>query len=199
MKNYIWAIPKTDQKTIYLTFDDGPIPEITEWVLNELREFNAKATFFCIGNNIEKHPDVFEAIVSAGHQVGNHTFQHVKGWKENLSVYKENVLATEKLLEVKLGYSPKIMRPPYGKIKCSQSKYLRKLGYKIVMWDVLSADFDTNTSAKECFSNVLKNVEDGSIVVFHDSVKAAENMKYALPKVLAHFSKEGFVFKKLNI
>ncbi|MFC2109372.1 polysaccharide deacetylase family protein [Bacteroidota bacterium] len=188
----------TTEKCIYLTFDDGPIPEVTDWVLKELEKFNAKATFFCIGNNIEKHPVVFQKIVSGGHQVGNHTYHHVKGWKVNLKTYKENVLSTEKIIQKKIGTSPKLFRPPFGKIKFSQSKLLRDLGYKIIMWDVLSADFDLNTTEEKCLSNVLDNIGNGSIVVFHDSLKAANKMKYALPTVLKHFSEKGFVFKSLK-
>ena len=189
--NYIWDIPNTENK-IYLTFDDGPTPEITEWVLQELEKYNAKATFFCIGNNIEKHPDIFEKLIIKGHSIGNHTFNHLNGWKTPTEVYLKNTfLCDEQILE------SKIFRPPYGKIKASQAKKLRQLGYKIIMWDVLSADYDATISAEKCLENTTKNVTSGSIIVFHDSVKAFPHLEYTLPKALKCFKEKGFVFEKL--
>lgn len=187
--NYIWSIPNSENK-IYLTFDDGPTPEITEWVLQELEKHHAKATFFCIGNNIEKHPTIFEKVINDGHSLGNHTFNHLNGWKTSTEQYLDNT----KLCEASISnLKSAIFRPPYGKIKLSQSRKLRQLGYKIIMWDVLSADFDTTITPEKCLENVLKNVESGSIIVFHDSVKAFPNLKYTLPKALKYWTEKGFV------
>ncbi len=205
--NYIWDIPNTENK-IYLTFDDGPTPEITEWVLQELQKHNAKATFFCIGNNIEKYPEIFSKIISEGHSIGNHTFNHLNGWNTSTEEYLENsiqwsvVSGQSEIYNLKSDSSQNdelakqicnLFRPPYGKIKVSQSKKLRQLGYKIIMWDVLSADYDTSISPKKCLENVLKNVSTGSIIVFHDSLKAFPNLEYTLPKALKILSEKGFV------
>ena len=199
--HYIWSIPNAENK-IYLTFDDGPTPEITEWVLEELQKYNAKATFFCIGNNIEKHTDIFEKIATNGHSIGNHTFNHVNGWKTSTKEYLENVNLCESsihnLKSTILNLQSKLLRPPYGKIKMAQSKRLRQLGYKIIMWDVLSADFDTRISPEKCLENVLKNVKSGSIIVFHDSIKAFSNLEYTLPKALQYWAAKGFVFEKID-
>jgi peptidoglycan/xylan/chitin deacetylase (PgdA/CDA1 family) len=192
--NYNWNIPNDEQK-VFLTFDDGPTPEITEWVLEQLKLHNAQATFFCIGNNIEKYPEIFQKTIAEGHAIGNHTFDHLNGWKTTTEVYIENV----KLYETQ---NPKLVtrnlfRPPYGKIKHSQSKILRKLGYKIIMWDVLSRDYDQSISATQCLENVLSNIETGSIIVFHDSVKAEHNLKYVLPKTLEFLKEKGFICDKI--
>jgi peptidoglycan/xylan/chitin deacetylase (PgdA/CDA1 family) len=199
--NYIWEVSNTENK-IYLTFDDGPIPEITEWVLEELIKHNAKATFFCIGNNIEKYPDIFEKVITEGHSIGNHTFNHLNGWKTSTREYLENTkLCEESILNLKskiYNLKSKLFRPPYGKIKTSQAKKLRQLGFKIIMWDVLSADYDTSISPEKCLDNVLKNVTSGSIIVFHDSVKAFPNLEYTLPKALKYWQEKGFVFGKLD-
>ena len=195
--NYVWDIPNIENK-IYLTFDDGPTPEITEWVLEELKKYNAKATFFCIGSNIEKYPEIFEKVIDGVHSIGNHTYNHLNGWKTSTEKYLENTkLCEDSILNLKskignLQY--KLFRPPYGKIKLSQSKKLRQLGYKIIMWDVLSADYDASISPKKCLENVLENVTTGSIIVFHDSVKAFPNLEYTLPKTLEYLKEKGFVF-----
>ena len=177
--NYVWDIPNGENK-VFLTFDDGPTPEITEWTLEQLKQYNAKATFFCIGNNIEKHPDIFQKIIQDEHAIGNHTFNHLKGWETSLEDYIENVKKCS-VLSAKYSEKKELFRPPYGKIKPAQSRVLRKLGYKIIMWDVLSCDFDQTISPEKCLNNVLKNVSSGSIIVFHDSVKAQQNLKYVLP------------------
>ena len=206
--NYVWDVSNSENK-IYLTFDDGPTPEITEWVLEELKKYNAKATFFCIGNNIEKYPNVFEKVINEGHSIGNHTFNHLNGWKTATEDYLENTkLCKEQILKsnpsnselAKQIYNLKsaIFRPPYGKIKLSQSKKLRQLGYKIIMWDVLSADFDTSISKEKCLDNVIKNTKSGSIIVFHDSVKAFANLEYSLPKALKYWAAKGFIFERLD-
>ncbi|SFN64358.1 polysaccharide deacetylase family protein [Salegentibacter flavus] len=199
-----WFYPKRPSrikapKSIYLTFDDGPIPGITPWVLEQLRKYNAKATFFCIGENIEKHPEVFQQVVSEGHQIGNHSFHHLNGWKTSTSEYIKDVLITEELLnkEYPENPQPKLFRPPFGKIKNSQARKLTEQGFKIVMWDVISWDFDSDIKKETCHKNVIKNAKEGSIIVFHDSEKALKNLKYALPKVLKYFSDKGYEFKSL--
>lgn len=202
---YTWRF-NSDKKEIFLTFDDGPTPDITQFVLTELKKYNAKATFFCIGKNIQNHPKIFQNIIADGHSIGNHTQNHLKGWKTDQTTYVNNALACEDVIYKELKKAAnsnlntqnlKLFRPPYGKVKKSQAKKLIEKGYKIIMWSVLSADFDTTISNEKCLENVLKNTESCSIIVFHDSVKAAERMKYALPKVLKHFSDKGFVFKSI--
>ena len=206
--NYIWDIPNTENK-IYLTFDDGPTPKITEWVLQELEKYNAKATFFCIGNNIEKNPEIFKKVIAKSHAIGNHTFNHLNGWKTPTEDYLKNSIQwsaasgkspNHNLQSATCNLQPEIcnlFRPPYGKIKASQAKKLRKLGYKIIMWDVLSADYDATISTEKCLENATKNVTSGSIIVFHDSVKAFPHLEYTLPKALKYFKEKGFVFEKL--
>lgn len=201
----IWRF-SLNKKEIYLTFDDGPTPEITNLVLDELKKYDAKATFFCIGKNIEKHPEIFNKILKDEHSVGNHTQNHLNGWKYKKSVYLDNVLkcehvilsAVEKYTSSKLKtLNSKLFRPPYGKVKNSQVKKIKKSGYKIIMWDVLSADFDTSISKEKCLCNVLNNTKNGSIIVFHDSIKASGKVQFVLPKVLEYFSEKGFVFKAI--
>ncbi|MEX0995430.1 MAG: polysaccharide deacetylase family protein [Flavobacteriaceae bacterium] len=194
-----WHFSRTE-KTIYLTFDDGPIPEVTPWALNELKKHNAKATFFCIGKNIEENPGIFRQITQEGHTVGNHTYNHLNGWQTETSVYIENVEKSERQVTEdgeKVKNKELLFRPPYGKITGKQAKFLWKKGYQIVMWDVLSGDFDKTLSKEKCLENVLKNSGNGSIVIFHDSEKASKNLQYVLPKVLAHFSEKGFRFKAI--
>ena len=195
--NYVWDIPNSENK-VYLTFDDGPTPQITEWTLNLLKEYNAKATFFCIGDNIRKYPEIFQKVIADGHSIGNHTYNHLNGWKTSTSDYTENA----KLYETehcKLSTEHcQLFRPPYGKIKPSQSKILRKLGYKIIMWDVISYDFDATITKEQCLENVLKNVQSGSIIVFHDSKKAFQNLEYVLPRTLEFLKEKGFVFEKIK-
>jgi peptidoglycan/xylan/chitin deacetylase (PgdA/CDA1 family) len=195
--NYVWDLPNNENK-VYLTFDDGPTPEITEWTLNLLKEYNAKATFFCIGDNIRKYPEIFQKVIANGNSIGNHTYNHLNGWKTSTSDYTENA----KLYETehcKLSTEHcQLFRPPYGKIKPSQSKILRKLGYKIIMWDVISYDFDATITKEQCLENVLKNVQSGSIIVFHDSKKAFQNLEYVLPRTLEFLKEKGFVFEKIK-
>ena len=191
----------SNKKNVYLTFDDGPIPQVTEFVLDELLKAKAKATFFCIGDNVRKHPEIFARILTEGHSVGNHTFNHLNGWKTSTISYLENVDLAEDLIQQLNNFvnpQQKLFRPPYGKIKRSQAKELVKKGYKIIMWDVLSADFDTKISKEKCLKNVLNNVNDGSIIVFHDSLKASEKLYYALPVVLKKLSEKGYSFKAIS-
>lgn len=196
--NFVWNI-NTPNKELYLTFDDGPTPEITDWVLSKLEEYNAKATFFCIGNNIEKHPEIFQRIINYGHAVGNHTFNHLKGWKHQTEDYINDVIKTESFIKkYKLNSNEKLFRPPYGKFKTKQSKKILELDYKVIMWDVISYDWDKSISEENCLKNVTSTAKNGSIIIFHDSVKAYKNLKYALPKVLEYYSKKGFAFKALS-
>jgi peptidoglycan/xylan/chitin deacetylase (PgdA/CDA1 family) len=192
----VWSI-ETPKKEIYLTFDDGPTPEITDWVLQELEKYQAKATFFCIGNNMIQYPEIVKELKKRGHTLGNHTYNHVNGWSESTKSYVEETQQTQRAFDQIIGSNANLFRPPYGKIKPAQAKALIQKGYKIVMWEVLSADFDKKTTPEKSLQNVLKNTTSGSIVVFHDSQKASENMQYALPKVLQYFSGKGFVFKSI--
>jgi peptidoglycan/xylan/chitin deacetylase (PgdA/CDA1 family) len=195
--NYIWDIPNMENK-IYLTFDDGPTPEITSWVLDILKEHQIKATFFCIGKNIEKNPALFNKIIDDGHTIGNHTFNHLNGWNTPIEEYLDNIdLCKSKISKYKskiLNLPTPLFRPPYGKIKTTQSKKLRQLGYKIIMWDVLSADFDQSITPEKCLENVLQNTRSGSVIVFHDSIKAFKNLEYTLPKSIAILKQKGFEF-----
>ena len=211
--NYVWDIA-TNDKVIYLTFDDGPTPEITNWTLRTLKEYNAKATFFCIGNNIEKYPDIFQRVLHDGHAIGNHTHNHIKGWKTKTPEYLENINLCETVIKNQIPSSSiinrqssivnrqslivNLFRPPYGQITPKQGKELLAMGYKIIIWDVLSFDWDKKVPKEACFKNVISKATNGSIVVFHDSVKASKNMQYALPKVLEFYGKKGFSFKALE-
>jgi len=195
--NYVWEIPNTTNK-VYLTFDDGPTPEITEWTLHQLKEYNAKATFFCIGDNMKKYPEIFHKVIHEEHSVGNHTFNHLNGWKTSVSDYIENVKRCDKETRISKLETLNLFRPPYGKIKPSQSKILRKLGYQIIMWDIISYDFDTKISKEQCLENILKNVKSGSIIVFHDSKKAFTNLEYVLPRTLEFLKKKGYVCAKID-
>ncbi len=181
------------EKIIYLTFDDGPIPIVTPFVLNTLKKFNAVATFFCIGENIDKYPDVYSELVRADHKIGNHTYNHLKGWATEDNQYLANIQKCSNHTGIEL------FRPPYGRIKKSQIKALKfhKPEVEIVMWDVLSGDFDQSISAETCINNVLKNVKNGSIIVFHDSLKAFDRLEKSLPIILEELSNRGFTFKRL--
>ncbi len=201
--DFVWKV-KSAEKAIYLTFDDGPIPEVTEFVLDELAKFQAKATFFCIGDNIKKHPDVFKKVISQGHSIGNHTFNHLKGWKTEDELYLQNFQQCEAIIETSDYYSlaqntvlaKKKFRPPYGRIKKSQATDILP-SHDIIMWDVLSGDFSKDLSPEKVLQKTIRYTESGSIVLFHDSIKANKNMSYALPRVLSHFSEKGFTFKAL--
>jgi peptidoglycan/xylan/chitin deacetylase (PgdA/CDA1 family) len=191
--NWVWSF-SSKEKILYLTFDDGPTPEITNWTLNTLEEHNAKATFFCIGKNIAKYPTIYQKIKANNHSVGNHTNNHLNGYKTTTTEYLKNIVLSEK----SAGEKPNLFRPPYGKIKLSQAEQIRKKGYKIIMWDVLSADFDTTITPEECLRNVIKNVKNGSIIVFHDSVKAEDKLKFVLPKILEFYKAKGYRFNAIN-
>jgi len=195
--NQVWNIPNSEN-TIYLTFDDGPTPEITERVLEILDKHQIKATFFCIGDNVRKHPEIVQKILSKQHSVGNHTYSHLKGWKTPTKTYISNTEACRIKLNSQFTIqNSQIFRPPYGKIKPWQSYKLRKLGYKIIMWDVLSKDYDASISAEKCYENVIQNVSSGSIIVFHDSHKAKENVLNSLEKTIETLKRKGFKFEKI--
>jgi len=209
--NYVWeisSVPK-DDKVLYLTFDDGPIPIITPWVLDTLQQYNAKATFFCIGNNVEKHPDIFNSVLAEGHSIGNHTNTHVEGWRTKTETYLEDFEKAETIINSQIkNYHPdnnldktqnlKLFRPPFGQLKTSQGKALIKLGYKIIMWSVVTFDWENYITPEKCLQSVLKNAVNGNIIVFHDSIKASRNMQYALPRVLEYYSKKGFRFEAIT-
>ena len=180
----------TASKKIYLTFDDGPIPEITPWILDVLKDYNAKATFFCVGENVKNHPDIYSRIINAGHSVGNHTFNHINGFNHPSEQYLENVSKCDELIQSNL------FRPPYGKLTWRQYALLRKK-YRIIMWDVLSGDFDSSLSASDCLEAVRKNTKPGSIVVLHDNLKAIHKLKSFLPSLMDYFSSKGFCFDGL--
>lgn len=188
--NFVWTQERED-KTIHLTFDDGPIPEVTPWVLEQLEEYDAKGTFFCVGDNVLKHPDIYEMVKSAGHTVGNHTFNHLNGWASDNSTYLHNVRRCSHVVDSDL------FRPPYGRLKPKQANVLHK-HYQIVMWDVLSGDFDPAISKEQCWKNVKHNTVDGSIIVFHDSIKSFAKLKYVLPKVLEYYAERGYSFKAVK-
>jgi peptidoglycan/xylan/chitin deacetylase (PgdA/CDA1 family) len=188
--NFTWRIPGKE-KILYLTFDDGPIPEVTPWVLEQLDAYDAKATFFCVGKNIERHPDVFKQVIKAGHAVGNHTNNHLNGWASDNLNYFHDIRHCARAVNTTL------FRPPYGRMKPKQAQFLQR-HYRIVMWDVLSGDFDPNISEEQCLDNVVSNARAGSIVVFHDSLKAQHTLTHVLPKVLKHFSELGYQFHALN-
>lgn len=185
----LWRV-ETNEREIYLTFDDGPVPEVTPWVLDILAQYNAKATFFCVGDNARKYPEIYRRILREGHQVGNHTFNHLKGCHTDLQSYLNNVKRCAEWVQ------SDFFRPPYGLLSTRQKRALQR-DYQIVMWDVLSGDFDPKLSPRQCLRNVLDHAAPGSIVVFHDNVKALPRLRYALPETLSRLSAYGYAFKSL--
>lgn len=197
---FIWHF-QSSKKTVYLTFDDGPTPEVTDWTLAILKNYNAKATFFCIGENIANQPELYKRLQEEGHSVGNHTYNHVNGWHTSSQNYFENIALCENVMRdfsIKDRGQEMLFRPPYGKLNPKQFRWLKEKGYKVIMWDILSADFDTTISPEKCAENVLKNIQSGSIIIFHDSVKASKNLKHALPQTLAYLKKNGFEMKAIK-
>lgn len=189
---YMWrGETKTGCKRLYLTFDDGPIPEITPWVLEQLGAYNAKATFFCVGANVQKNQEIYQQILREGHQVGNHTFNHLNGWSTTKEAYLNNVAICS--AEV---VSP-LFRPPYGRLKWGQAKALHAQ-YKIVLWEVLAGDFDASISGEKCWQNICRNASDGSIIVLHDSKKSWKHLSYVLPKLLDYYHNKGFTFEAIS-
>lgn len=192
-RSCIWR-KSTEDRVLYLSFDDGPHPEATPFVLEQLAIFNAKASFFCIGKNVQLYPDIYNEIIAAGHVVGNHTQNHMNGWKNTTDHYITDIQEATKSIHSNL------FRPPYGRISFAQIKALRSnpsLPQDIIMWDVLSGDFDTTINGEQCAQNVIQHAGPGSIIVFHDSAKAMDRLRVALPKVLSHFSELGYQFKAI--
>lgn len=190
----VWRMKNTGTPTVYLTFDDGPHETATPFVLDQLRYYDAKATFFCIGKNVAAHRGLFDRIREEAHAVGNHTQQHLNGWKTDTETYLADIAAAHKYI------GSHLFRPPYGRIKKAQAYMLSQSthAWKICMWDVLSADFDVTVTPEKCLENVLRNIEPGSIVVFHDSTKAWDRMSYALPRVLAYCKEKGWACKSIE-
>jgi len=185
-----WNYPE-QEKTIYITFDDGPVPEVTPKVLEILREYGVKATFFCIGDNVRKYPELYNQILAEGHRVGNHSYSHYNAWKVSAEAYLQDVEDGARLIESNL------FRPPYGKLTWQVLIPLRKK-YRIVMWDVISCDFDETVSAEQVYRNVTENARPGSVIVFHDSIKAAPRMIEALPEILNFYSERAYQFKIIH-
>jgi len=187
----IWKKPA--KTTIYITFDDGPVPEVTPFVLKCLQDYHAKATFFCIGDNIRKHPEIYQQVIEGGHAVGNHTFNHLKGWDTDDEVYVNNFKKCGEYVKADL------FRPPYGRIKKSQIAKLKDLNpnIKIIMWDVLSGDFSEKLDPEKCLRNVIENTCPGSIIVFHDSIKAFKRLEYVLPLALKLWHAKGYKMETL--
>ena len=206
-----WLIPsctwrKEGQgKVIYLTFDDGPHPEITAWVINELKQHQIKATFFCVGDNLKKHPETAKQLLTEGHQIGNHTMHHIKGWKHKNVDYLKDIEDCD--TEIRKIYEqmndekaqPRLFRPPYGQIKPSQIKRLRTKGYEIIQWSNLSCDYDKRLNCEKSLSALVKNAKPGSIVVFHDSEKAENQLKKILPRYLKALLADGYTFQTLSL
>lgn len=186
-----WRIPAIKGKSIYLTFDDGPIPEVTPWVLDQLDELGVKATFFCVADNVRKYPDLLAEILHRGHQVGNHTYHHLKALGCSTSRYMEDVYAAHELLQTRY------FRPPYGHLKLSQTRALSH-SFEIVMWDVLTRDYNPRISPEQVLGYVKQYARNGSIVVFHDSIKAERNMRYAMPEAVRWLQAEGYHFLRMG-
>ena len=206
-----WLIPSCtwrkvgQEKVIYLTFDDGPHPEITAWVINELKKHQIKATFFCVGDNLKKHPETAKQLLTEGHQIGNHTMHHIKGWKHKNVDYLKDIEDCD--TEIRKIYEqmndekaqPRLFRPPYGQIKPSQIKRLRTKGYEIIQWSNLSCDYDKRLNCEKSLSALVKNAKPGSIVVFHDSEKAENQLKKILPRYLKALLADGYTFQTLSL
>ena len=204
-----WLIPSCtwrkvgQEKVIYLTFDDGPHPEITAWVIDELKKHQIKATFFCVGDNLKKHPETAKQLLTEGHQIGNHTMHHIKGWKhKNVDYIKDIEDCDTEIRKIHEQMNdekaqPRLFRPPYGQIKPSQIKLLREKGYEIIQWSDLSCDYDKHLNCEKSLSALVKNAKPGSIVVFHDSEKAENQLKQILPSYLEAMLAEGFTFETL--
>lgn len=187
-----WRIPSSDERVAYITFDDGPIPEVTPWVLDVLDNYGVKATFFCVGDNVRKHPAIFEEVRQRGHAVGNHTFNHVQGWLTKTSAFMANVRKASELIPSKL------FRPPHGHLVFPQPARIRQAGYKLIMWDVVTRDYNAKVSPQQVLNNVKRYTRNGSIIVFHDSLKAERNLRYALPKAIEWLLAEGYRLERID-
>lgn len=199
---YLWSLPGKDRK-LYLTFDDGPVPGVTDFVLKTLSRQQVPATFFCVGDNIRKYPEVFREVLNNGHQVGNHTFSHLDGWRTDDTAYRENINRCQDLISKHTGRAEDyqaakaLFRPPYGKISREQGRGL-KATHRIVMWDVLAGDFDRNLHPRQCLQRTVASIRPGSIVLFHDSLKAERTMRYVLPRFIEKAKDLGYSFERLN-
>lgn len=194
--NYTWQKSHKD-KVVYLTFDDGPIPEVTTWVLDLLKQQQIRATFFCIGDNIRKHPHLFQRILAEQHQIGNHTYNHLNGWNTTFEDYIANFDLCQQEILKHIKQPALLFRPPYGKIKRKQGHYLIKRGFEIIMWSIITKDYDATLSPQQCLKQTIKQITSGSIIVFHDSLKAEKNLRYVLPLLIEHLKKEGYSFAVL--
>jgi peptidoglycan-N-acetylglucosamine deacetylase len=186
-----WKV-ETNDKVVYLTFDDGPHPEITPWVLDQLKAYGAKATFFCVGQNVVNHPKVFQSVLNGGHNVGNHTFNHLSGWSHSQNAYLQNIDACAEVVNSRL------FRPPYGRVVPWQIDTIKQKGYQIIMWDILTQDYNANIDIQNAITTTIRKTKPGSIIVFHDSVKAEAQLKQILPAVLQELSSQGYKFKSLS-
>lgn len=189
--SFIWSFPWV-KDSIFLTFDDGPRPEVTPWVLDQLDQYGAKATFFCIGKNVELFPELYQEIIRRGHSVGNHSYSHVKGWGMDGQLYVRDVDAASDLIKSNL------YRPPYAKITLREANLIGER-FHTIMWSIISRDYNRNLSGKQCARNVIKHIAPGEIIVFHDSIKCAENLWYALPLVLREIRMKGLICKPIII
>ncbi len=189
----LWRMP-TREKVVYLTFDDGPVPEATPFVLETLAIHSAKATFFCVGENVVKHEGTYQAVLDGGHAVGNHTQHHLNGRKTEVETYLADVEACRTVM--KLDEARPLFRPPYGRLKLAQLRALKR-NYRVAYWEVLSGDFLPNLSAEDCLRKTLKNTRPGSIVLFHDSAKTIEKLRWVLPRYLTELAAQGYRFEAL--
>ncbi|TXK23273.1 polysaccharide deacetylase family protein [Pontibacter qinzhouensis] len=198
MQGYTWHKPAAG-KQLYLTFDDGPIPVVTPFVLKQLAQYQAKATFFCVGDNVARHPDVAQQVLQQGHVLANHTFHHLKGWQTTLPAYVGDTARCHTELEklYPAGQARKLFRPPHGRITGKQARVLREQGYELIMWDVLTNDYDKTLQPEACLKKAIKYTQSGSIIVFHDSLKAQRNLEFVLPRFLEHFVSCGYTFSTL--
>ncbi|MBE17098.1 MAG: polysaccharide deacetylase family protein [Cytophagaceae bacterium] len=201
---FIWDKPSS-QKQVYLTFDDGPIPEVTPWVLDVLAQHQIKASFFCIGENVAKHPALYRRIIAEGHSVGNHSMHHLNGYKTSNEAYLDNIFQAEATMQKHSHRKPldnhnlqfPLFRPPYGVIRKSQARALKKRGFTIVMYRVIGYDWEAKVRPQQCLDKILNTTRSGDLIVLHDSIKAAQNMKYTLARLIPHFKEQGYSFATL--
>ncbi len=186
-----WRIPALDGRSVYLTFDDGPIPEVTPWVLDVLDQYGVKATFFCVGDNVRKYPEIFEEVIRRGHQVGNHTYHHIKALGKSTATYMRDVHQAHRLIR------SRYFRPPYGHLRFPQTRELSH-SFELIMWDVLTRDYNPRLSPSDVLGNVIRFTRNGSIIVFHDSIKSERNLREALPQAIAWLLSQGYEFRKLG-
>ncbi|WP_246558671.1 polysaccharide deacetylase family protein [Hymenobacter piscis] len=192
----LWSLPATDPPTLYLTFDDGPIPEETPFVLEQLARHGARGTFFCVGENLERHPDVARRVLAEGHRLANHTYHHLSGWRHARPTYLADVARCQTVLQELQPEARPLLRPPYGRLTPGLARALHPT-HQVVMWDLLTCDYDRDYAPAECLATAIRLTRPGSIVVFHDSLKASPNLRYVLPRYLDHFAGLGYRFAAL--